>query len=461
MDIAFWARLQFAFTIGFHYLYPPLSIGLGVVMVLAESLYMYTGELRYRTMARFWTRVFALTFSIGVATGLVMEFEFGTNWATYSRFVGDIFGSALGAEGIFAFFLESGFLALLIFGWDRVSKGLHYFSTWMVCLGAHFSAVWIIVANSWMQTPQGYRLVEHSLGTRAEITDFWQMVFNPSSLQRLSHSLIGCWLSGAFLVISVSAFYLLKSRHRIFAQDSLKIAIPIAAISLCLSAATGHWSARQVAEYQPTKMAAFEGLFETQEKAPLSVMGWVDVDARKTHGIEVPGLLSFLLYGDVNQPVKGLNDFPKELWPPVQLTFQSYHMMIAVWSAMMGLILLSWNLVKKTYEESFSFWTRLRLKTLTFAVVLPMIANQAGWMAAEVGRQPWIVWGLLKTKDALSKSVDKEMIMGSLFVFGLLYALLFVLFIYLLDQKIRHGPEDHGSEEYRDPLSLFNLEKEV
>lgn len=461
LDVAFWARLQFAFTIGFHYIYPPLSIGLGVVMVIAESLYMWTQQQHYRTMARFWTRVFALTFSIGVATGLVMEFEFGTNWAYYSRFVGDIFGSALGAEGIFAFFLESGFLALLIFGWDRVSKGLHYLSTWMVCLGAHFSAVWIVVANSWMQTPQGYRLVEHPLGLRAEITDFWQMVFNPSSLQRLSHTLIGCWLAGAFLVMSVSAWYLLKSRHRTFALDSLKVALPVAAVSLFLSAVTGHWSAVQVAEYQPTKMAAFEAIFDTQSNASLAVAGWVDVEGQKMHGIEIPGLLSWLLYMDTTRSVKGLNDFPKELWPPVQLTFQSYHGMLALWGIMASVVVLCWNLVKKTGQEVLRKFDRLRLQLLVMSVVLPMLANQLGWMAAEVGRQPWIVWGLLKTKDGLSKTVSSEMVISSLIVFGLIYLLLFVLFIYLLDQKIRHGPEAHGSEEYRDPQDLFKASKEV
>lgn len=459
MDVEFWARLQFAFTIGFHYIYPPLSIGLGVVMVIAESLYLWTKELHYQSMARFWTRVFALTFSIGVATGLVMEFEFGTNWAVYSRFVGDIFGSALGAEGIFAFFLESGFLALLIFGWDRVSKGLHYFSTWMVCLGAHFSAIWIVVANSWMQTPQGYRLVEHPLGIRAEITDFWQMALNPSTFQRLSHTLLGCWLAGAFLVISVSAWYLLKSRHKTFAYDSLRVAIPFAFVSLLLSAATGHWSAIQVAQYQPTKMAAFEGIFETQAHAPLAIAGWVDMSAQKVRGLEIPGLLSWLLYGDAAHSVQGLNDYPQDLWPPVQLTFQSYHTMILLWILMMVILLASWNIVKQT-EKGIGPWARFRLKWLVFSILLPMLGNQFGWMAAEVGRQPWIVWGLLKTKDGLSKTVTSEMVISSLIVFGLVYLLLFVLFVYLLDQKIRHGPESKGSEEYRDTHALFSSNKE-
>ena len=218
MDVLLLSRIQFAFTIAFHYLYPPLSIGLGVCLVIMEGLWLRTGNPVYHQMARFWTRVFALTFAIGVATGIVMEFEFGTNWAAYSRYVGDVFGSALAAEGIFAFFLESGFLAVLLFGWDKVSRRIHYLATWMVCLGAHFSAIWIVVANSWQQTPAGYRIEETAYGPRAVITDFWQMVFNPSSMDRLSHVVCGAWQAGAFLVISVSAYYLLRRRHTAFAQ---------------------------------------------------------------------------------------------------------------------------------------------------------------------------------------------------------------------------------------------------
>ncbi len=213
MDVLLLSRIQFAFTIAFHYLYPPLSIGLGVTLVIMEGLWLKTNNPIYHQMARFWTRVFALTFAIGVATGIVMEFEFGTNWATYSRYVGDVFGSALAAEGIFAFFLESGFLAILLFGWDKVGRKLHYFATWMVCLGAHFSAVWIVVANSWMQTPAGFHVVGEGSDARAEITDFWAMVFNPSAMDRLSHTLCGAWQAGAFLVVSVSAFYLLRRKH--------------------------------------------------------------------------------------------------------------------------------------------------------------------------------------------------------------------------------------------------------
>ena len=225
MDVTLLSRIQFAMTIAFHYIYPPLSIGLGVVLVVMEGLYLKTRLPIYQQMTRFWVRVFGLTFALGVATGIVMEFEFGTNWASYSRFVGDVFGSALAAEGIFAFFLESGFLALLLFGWDKVGPRWHFFATLMVCLGAHFSAIWIIVANSWMQTPAGFRLAAHGLGTRAEVTDFWAMVFNPSTVERLTHTVLGAWQAGAFLVVSVSAYYLLKGKFEEFARRSLRVGV--------------------------------------------------------------------------------------------------------------------------------------------------------------------------------------------------------------------------------------------
>src|SRR5512136_851343 len=261
MDVLLLSRIQFALTTAFHYLFPPLSIGLGLLLVIMEAVWLKTRNPLYHQMARFWTRVFALTFAIGVATGIVLEFEFGTNWATYSRYVGDVFGSALAAEGIFAFFLESGFLAVLLFGWDRVSPGVHFLATCMVCLGAHFSAVWIVVANSWMQTPAGFHFVQHPSGPRAEITNFWEMVFNPSSMARLFHTLCGAWQAGAFLVVSVSAYYLLKNRHQDFARTSMRVGLIVGMLASLLQLVSGHESAVGVAQNQPEKLAAFEGLY--------------------------------------------------------------------------------------------------------------------------------------------------------------------------------------------------------
>lgn len=248
MSVEILARIQFAFTVAFHYIYPPLSIGLGLLMVLFEGRYLYTGKKVFHVLARFWTKIFALTFGIGVATGIVMEFEFGTNWAAYSRFVGDIFGSALAAEGLFAFALESGFLGILLFGWNRVSKRMHFIATVGVWLGSMFSAVWIVVANSWQQTPAGYHLVGDGLRVRAEVTDFWAMVFNPSSVDRLLHTWIGAFLAGGFLVVSVHAWYLLKGKHVEISKTALKVALPFVAIVSLAQLATGHSSAEGVAE---------------------------------------------------------------------------------------------------------------------------------------------------------------------------------------------------------------------
>ena len=312
-------------------MFPPLSIGLGLLLVIMEGLWLKTRNPLYHQMARFWTRVFALTFAIGVATGIVMEFEFGTNWATYSRYVGDVFGSALAAEGIFAFFLESGFLAVLLFGWDRVSRRVHFLATCMVCLGAHFSAIWIVVANSWMQTPAGFHIVGEGLKARAEITDFWQMVFNPSSMDRLLHVLCGAWQAGAFLVVSVSAWYLLKKRHEEFARASLRVGLVVGMAASLLQLVSGHGSAVGVAQNQPAKLAAFEGLYDTMPHAPLTLFGWVDEKAEAVKGgVAIPGLLSYLVYQDTSKPIQGLREFKPEDRPPVNLSFQFYHIMVAV-----------------------------------------------------------------------------------------------------------------------------------
>jgi cytochrome bd ubiquinol oxidase subunit I len=439
MDVLTLSRIQFGATVAFHYIYPPLSIGLGVLLVVMEALWLKTNKPVYHQMARFWTKVFALTFAIGVATGIVMEFEFGTNWATYSRYVGDVFGSALAAEGIFAFFLESGFLAVLLFGWDRVGRKLHFFSTCMVCLGAHFSAIWIVVANSWMQTPAGYHIVGEGLKARAEITDFWQLVFNPSSMDRLFHTLCGAWQAGAFLVVSVSAWYLLGGRFVNFARASLRLGLIAGLAASLLQLVSGHVSARGVAKNQPEKLAAFEGRYETRTNAPLSMVGWVDEkNERFLFNVEIPGMLSWLAHGDMNAPVTGLNEFKPEDRPPVNLSFQFFHLMVAVG---FGMILIAALGLLYFWEDSL-FEKRWLLWTLVFSVLGPQIANQAGWFAAEVGRQPWIVYHLMRTPAGLSAVVKANVVLTSLILFTIIYFLLFAVFIYLLNDKIQHGPDD-------------------
>lgn len=441
MDALLLSRIQFAVTIAFHYLYPPLSIGLAVILVIMEGMYLKTKNELYHQMTRFWVKIFALIFVIGVATGIVMEFEFGTNWSAYSRYVGDIFGSVLASEGIFAFFLESGFLAILLFGWDKVPPVVHFISTIVVCLGSHFSALWIVIANSWMQTPAGFKIVGEGMEAKAEITDFWAVVFNPSSMDRVIHVLLGCWQAGATLVLSVSAYYLLRQKHVDFAKASFKIGLVVATVSSLLQVVSGDSSAKLVHKYQPAKLAAMEANYAESAPADLYLFGWVnEKEERVDFGVRIPGMLSFMVTGDPKAPVTGLKAFPKRDRPPVQIVFQSFHLMVGIGFMLVGLNLLGcflwWKGKLFTYKPV--------LWAFVFSVLGPQVANQAGWIVAEVGRQPWIVYNMLRTSEGLSKVVSAGMVMSSLIMFSVIYALLFALFIFLLTQKILKGPFEPG-----------------
>lgn len=444
METEILARIQFAFTVAFHYIYPPLSIGIGLLLVIFESSYIRTKKEIYHKLARFWTKIFALTFGIGVVTGIVMEFEFGTNWAVYSRFVGDVFGSALAAEGIFAFALESGFLGILLFGWNRVKPWVHLVSTIGVFLGSMFSAIWIVVANSWQQTPAGFHIVGEGFNARAEITDFWAMVFNPSSVDRLTHVWLGAFLAGAFLVMSVHAYYLIKGKYVEISKKAFKIALVVATVFSLGQLFTGHRSADGVAKNQPAKLAALEGHFEASAPADMYILGWVDKDKQEVTGLKVPGGLSFLLEYDFDAPVTGLNAFPEDERPSqVNAVFQFYHIMVVIGMVLIFLTLyatfLWWR--GKLFNKKWLLWI------FVFAVFLPQIANQVGWFAAEMGRQPWVVYGLLRTDQAFSQAVSDNQILFSLILFFFVYSLLFVLFIYLLHKKIKHGPYDESEND--------------
>lgn len=457
MNVELLARIQFTFTVAFHYLYPPLTIGLSIVLVYFEAMWLKTKRPRYHNMGLFWTRIFGLIFAIGVATGVVMEFEFGTNWATYSRFVGDVFGSALAAEGIFAFFLESGFLAILLFGWDKVKPGTHFFATCMVCLGAHFSSIWVVVANSWMQTPAGYHLEENGKilpkdynisgseihSVRAVIDNFWELLFNPSSMERLSHVIVGAWLTGAFLVISISAYYILKGRHLKFAKSSMRAALVFALVAIILQGITGDSSAVGVGKHQPAKLAAMEGLYKTQAEAPLAIVGWVDNQKRETHSLAIPGLLSFLAKRNFNAEVTGLDAFDPKDWPNVPAVFQFYRIMLYM-ALMIGIVALGGVILlyKDRLFDVSKKGVRFFLGLMVVSVAFPQIANQAGWFTAEMGRQPWIVYNILRTSEGLSKAVHAHQVWVSLILFTFIYALLFALFIFLLTKKIKKGPSD-------------------
>ena len=443
MDVLFLSRFQYALTSMFHYIYPPMSIGLGLVLVIIEGMYIKTNNPAYLKMTRFWVNIFALTFALGVATGLVQVFGFGTNWASYSRYVGDVFGSALGAEGIFAFFLESGFLGVVLFGWDRVSKKMHYFATWMVALGAHFSAIWIVVANSWMQTPRGFKIVGVGSEAKAVVTDFWQMVFNPSSVDRLIHVILGCWLSGIFLVVSISAYYFLKQKHLPFAKVCMKLGLALGMVVLILQLISADSTSRGVAINQPEKLAAMEGVFETKPNTPITVFGWVDTENQRVRGLQIPSFLSYMIYGDASQPVMGFDQIPPEERPPIQIVFQSFHIMVMCWALMFLLTLLGliyWKMGKFAKAK----WLQ---RGLVFSVFLPHIANQVGWMTAEIGRQPWVVYKLLHTSQGVSKSIVTSQVATSIGMFLIIYTVLFLLFIFLLDRKIKDGPDKVGLED--------------
>lgn len=446
LDPLILSRIQFALTIMFHYIFPPLTIGLSILMVAIETLWILKRDPIYETMAKFWTKIFAVNFAMGVATGIVMEFEFGTNWSRYSKFVGDVFGSALAAEGIFAFFLESGFLSILVFGWGKVSRNLHYFSTIMVCLGSIFSSIWITVANSWQQTPAGYHIVKTASGfLRAEITDFWAMVFNPSTVPRLLHVWIGAFVLGAFFAMSVSAFYILKNRHKDFAEKSFKIALVYGALVSVLAGASGHLQACEVAYNQPAKLAAMEAHFVTGSGGtPLYIMGFPDPKNQTVQaGISLPNVLSLLVYFDPNKPVSGLDKFPKEDWPPIIIPFMSFHIMVALGGFFIAITTLSlflwWR--KKLFDTRWLLWI------FVFSTIPAIAANELGWVTAEVGRQPWVVYGLMRTADGYSQSVPATHILGSIIMFSCIYGLLFWVWIYVLHQKILQGPEPAVPEQ--------------
>ena len=434
MDVVLLSRIQFALTIGFHFLFPPLTIGLAWLLVVIEWRGWRRNDPTWVRMGRYFSKLLALTFAVGVATGIVMEFQFGTNWAAYSKFVGDIFGAPLAAEGVLAFFLESGFLGLYLFGRGRVSKGAHWFSILMVAVGSTISAFWILVANSWQQTPAGY-VVENG---RAELTSFSAAVFNPSTLPRFFHTVDAALIAGAFLVAGVAAYLVRKDRDDGLARAALRLAVVFGLVaSVAEVFPFGHIHARQVAHTQPEKFAAIEGLYSSQSAAPMVLFAYpVTPPPELKAKVEIRGVLSWLAFGDINAPIRGITDFPPENRPPLWLTFVSFHNMVVL--GMYFIAALGWGawlLRRGRLWESRGY-----LRLLIVSIPLPLAACQLGWMAAEVGRQPWIVYGLLRTSDAASKVVPAGDVLFSLALFAVLYLLLGALYVYLLVREIRHGP---------------------
>jgi len=426
------ARAQFALTVMVHYLYPVLTMGLGVVLVMVASLRMRRPDEVYDRMLRFWSHIFGIVFAGGVATGVVMEFEFGTNWASYSRFVGDIFGAPLAAEALIAFFLESSFLSILLFGEKRVSRRTHWFATLMVALGATLSAFWIVAANSWQQTPAGFAI----LHGRAELTDFAAAVFNPSTPLRFLHAVLGSWITAAVFVGSLSAYYLLRGRHQEFARRSLRLALVFGLAALAAEVVVGDAHTRQVARTQPEKFAAIEVLHHTQTGAPLAVVG------QPLPEVLLPKLLSFMTYFDFDARVTGLDAFAPEDRPPVTATAMTFHAML--WLGLgLGVVLA---LGVFLWWRGRLFVSRRYLKVLCYCLPIPFVVNEVGWVTAEVGRQPWSVYHLLRTKDAFSGSVPSEQVAISLLMFVVIYIGLLGLTFYLVRKKVLQGPGGGGEE---------------
>jgi cytochrome d ubiquinol oxidase subunit I len=452
MDAEILHRTQFGLNLTFHYIYPPLSIGLSVALIIFEWLFLKTKDAVWEGITKFWIRVFALTFALGVATGVPLVFGLGTNWSRWSAYVGDVLGSVLAAEGLFAFTMEAGCLGVLLFGWNRVSRKMHFLATIGVAVGAHFSGLWITNVNSWMQTPAGYVIRKNANGIEyAAVTDWWQMAFNPSALSHITHVILGCWLAGAFLIISIASYYMLKKRYTEFSIRSMKVGLWIALVSIVLQLISGDHLSVLIAKYNPVKFAAFEGVFKTEENSTLYAVGYVDTEKQEVHGIGIPGLLSYLLHGDTKTPVAGLDQAPKENWPWVQAVFQVYHLMVLTWGFMFAAVVLGIWLWKK------NSWHKhpKTLKYLIASVIFPQVGNMAGWYSTCLGRQPWSVHQLLKTKDAYSPSVTANEALFTLCLYIFIYVSLFAVFCFLLDHKIKHGPTDLPEEApYRSPYKL-------
>ena len=439
LDPVFLSRAQFTFTVLVHFIFVPLSVGLGLAVAIFTTRAARSGNPAHERQAAFLVKLFALVFACGVATGITMEFSFGTNWADYSRFVGDIFGAPLAAEALLAFFLESTFLGVLVFGRGRVGKKLYVASAWLVWAGSALSALWIIIANSWMQSPAGYT-VDGQTGT-AQLTDFFAAALNPETLPTYAHTLLALLIMGAFTLVAIACWHRVHGRNADFANCALRVGSIVALVACVLMMPASHWQAVVVAEQQPTKLAAMEGQYESGP-ADMTLFGYVDTQGEEVVGPSIPGLTSFLASGDFATEYPGLDELeaadpgstPGNLM--VQATFVSYHTMLA----MMALVCLGlvFSLVLAFSRRGGPRWMA---QVMRWGWVAPFVAIMAGWLVAEFGRQPWIVYGVLKTADAYSKAVPAEQVLVTLFVFVVLYTIIVVAFVRLFTKFVHEGPD--------------------
>ncbi|MDD6288787.1 MAG: cytochrome ubiquinol oxidase subunit I [Eggerthellales bacterium] len=434
-DVVFLDRLQFAATAIYHYMFVPLSIGFGLILAILMTKAYRSGKPEDDHLARFWLKLFTGTFAVGVATGITMEFSFGTNWADYSRFVGDIFGAPLAAEALFAFFLESVFLGVLLFGREKVSKKFYLVSGWLVWFGSCLSALWIIIANSWMQTPAGFAI---GADGNAVLTDFFAAALNYSTLQRYAHVLVAVMFCGALMAIAVGAYYLLKKRAGDAGMKLVRLGAIVTLVCAVLMVPAGHQQAVEVAEQQPAKLAAMEGMYESGPVG-LSVIGWVDEANQKLITIEIPGLTSFLATGDFNAEFPGLNDFPESERPTdVNLIYQCYHFMLIFFGVAAIALILALLVSFGKLDVSKRKWP-LYLMMVGWAGAL--LAIQFGWCTAEFGRQPWIVYGQLLTADGVSAVVDAPQVIITLVLFAVVYTFIYVVWARSFIKTVKEGPE--------------------
>jgi cytochrome d ubiquinol oxidase subunit I len=435
MSVLALSRIQFAATAAFHFIFVPLTLGLSLLVAFMETRYLRTNDPVYLRMAKFWGRLFLINFALGVVTGITLEFQFGMNWAEYSRYVGDIFGAPLAIEATAAFFLESTFIGLWIFGWNRISKKVHLLSIWLVAIATNLSALWILLANGWMQRPVGYVLRNN----RAEMTDFGALVGNSFGWVSFAHTVLSGYVLAAFFVMGVSAYHLLRRNEIPFFRKSFKIAAVFGLASTILVAASGDLNAVQVAKFQPSKLAAMESIWETRRGAPFTLFVWPDERNEKNafEWLAIPNGLSLMAFHQADAEVKGLIDFPRDERPPVLPVFLSFRVMVGLGLLM---ILLAFVGLVKAVREKLESSPRF-LKVILYSIPLSYIAIQVGWLVTEMGRQPWIVYGLMKTSDGVSRSLLASQVIVSLAGFAIVYGLLAVVDICLLVKFSRRGPD--------------------
>ena len=432
MDVLMLSRLQFAAATLFHFLFVPLTLGLSVLIAIMETRYVSTGDEEYKRMAKFWGKIFLINFAVGIVTGITLEFQFGTNWSRYSAYVGDIFGSLLAIEATLAFFLESTFIAVWFFGWKRLSPKAHAVTIWLVAGASTVSAFWILTANAWMQHPVGYVM----RNGRAELASFWEVISQKFAILSFVHTVSAAYILAGFFVMGISAWHILRKNQVSFFTKSFRIALVFALIFSLFEVVQGHLNGSEVAEAQPTKLAAMESHWETQKSAPIYLFTIPDEDNERNL-VEIgpiPGALSLLAFHDSQAVVKGLKDFPKDERPPVLLTFASFKIMVGL--GFLFILLTVWGMFIRNRLEDNPFY----LKILPWCIPLPYLAIEFGWMLAEVGRQPWIVYGVMKTKDAASP-IAASQVGVSLVAFILVYGLLGAVAVYLMFKYARKGPE--------------------